>query len=360
MANIVRANINWTAKSLAQRIARGTVSLDNAVQRGFVWDDNRQSLLIHSMLTGYPIPVFFASKDGDKYDMLDGKQRATTICRFLNDEFKLKNIPEIEHEVTVEGAEGEEPTVETEILDLNGKKFSELPEDIQDAIKDYSFNIAYFDGITDDQISEMFCRLNNGKPLSSIELTRVKAKSLDTIKAIARHPIFSTALTEAAIKRYTDEDIIIKAWVLINDEIENPSFDTKTIRSLTAEADITDEQRTQLETAFTRILDTYNYIKDNTFDVKLGKKISKRIVTRTHLLSLVPFAIMSVEDGVSVERFAKWASEFYSGTRSASVDETYNANAGQGSAKPENIRRRNTALMNSYTAFFNGADLETA
>ena len=360
MANIVRANINWTAKSLAQRIARGTVSLDNAVQRGFVWDDNRQSLLIHSMLTGYTIPVFFASKDGDKYDMLDGKQRATTICRFLNDEFKLKNIPEIEHEVTVEGAGGEEPTVETEILDLNGKKFSELPEDIQDAIKDYSFNIAYFDGITDDQISEMFCRLNNGKPLSSIELTRVKAKSLDTIKAIARHPIFSTALTEAAIKRYTDEDIIIKAWVLINDEIENPSFDTKTIRNLTAEADITDEQRTQLETAFTRILDTYNYIKDNTFDVKLGKKISKRIVTRTHLLSLVPFAIMSVEDGVSVERFAKWASEFYSGTRSASVDETYNANAGQGSAKPENIRRRNTALMNSYTAFFNGADLESA
>ena len=128
----------------------------------------------------------------------------------------------------------------------------------------------------------------------------------------------------------------------------------------TAALNCTKRQKTQLETAFTRILDTYNYIKDNTFDVKLGKKISKRIVTRTHLLSLVPFAIMSVEDGVSVERFAKWASEFYSGTRSASIDETYNANAGQGSAKPENIRRRNTALMNSYTAFFNGADLETA
>lgn len=359
MANITRANINWTAKSLAQRIARGTVSLDNAVQRGFVWDDSRQSLLIHSMLTGYPIPVFFASKNDDKYDMLDGKQRATTICRFLNDEFKLKGIPEIEHEVVVE-ADSEEPTVEVEMLDLNGMKFSELPEDIQDAIKDYSFNIAYFDGITDDQISEMFCRLNNGKPLSAIELTRVKAKSLDTIRAIAKHEIFSTALTEAALKRYTDEDIIIKAWLLVNEDIEAPSFETKAVRSVIAEADITSEQREQIETAFTRILDTYNHIKETTFDVKLGKKIAKRVVTRTHLLSLVPFAIMSVEDGISVEQFAKWVSEFYSGSRSASIDDTYNANASQGSAKPENIKRRNTALMNSYTAFFNDIDHDVA
>ena len=354
---INRAKITWTAKSMAQRIAKGTLILDNAVQRGFVWDNDRQSLLIHSMLTGYPIPVFFASKDGDKYDLLDGKQRATTISLFLNDEFKLQNIPEIEHEIAVENSE--ETTVE--VLDLNGKKFSELPEDIQDTIKDYTFDIAYFDGITDDQISEMFCRLNNGKPLSAIELTRVKAKSLDTIRAIAKHPIFTTALTETALKRYTDEDIIIKSWLMINEDIENPSFETKYVRSMIETADITDEQRNNIETAYTRILDTYNHIKNTTFDAKIGKKIAKRIVTRTHLLSLIPFALMSIEDGYSVEQFAKFVSEFYNGSRSASIDDTYNANASQGSAKPDNIKRRNMALMSAYTAFFNPTnELETA
>ena len=201
-----RANINWTAKSLAKRIEKGEVTTENAVQRGFVWDNDKQSLLIHSMLTGYPIPPFFMSKNDNVYSLLDGKQRATTVKRFLNDEFALKNIPEIEHEVTTE-VDGESTTT-TEILDINGKKFSELPEDIQDTIKDYSFNMVYFDGITDDEVSEMFCRLNNGKPLSAIELTRVKTKALATIREIAQHPIFSTALTEAAIKKYTDEDII--------------------------------------------------------------------------------------------------------------------------------------------------------
>jgi len=32
----------------------------------------------------------------------------------------------------------------------------------------------------------MFFRLNNGKPLTAIELTRVKAKSLDKIKELGK------------------------------------------------------------------------------------------------------------------------------------------------------------------------------
>lgn len=351
-----RANINWTAKNLAKRIEKGEVTTENAVQRGFVWDIDKQSLLIHSMLTGYPIPPFFMSKNDNVYSLLDGKQRATTVKRFLNDEFALKNIPEIEHEVTTE-ADGESTTT-TEVLDINGKKFSELPEDIQDAIKDYSFNMVYFDGITDDEVSEMFCRLNNGKPLSAIELTRVKTKALATIREIAQHPIFSTALTEAAIKKYTDEDIIIKSWLLMNKT--DCSFETKAVRSIMADIDITDEERAELETAYSRILDAYNWIKVNTFDPKLANKIAKRIVTRTHLLSIVPFAVQSVEDNISVERFSKWLMEFYAGTRSASIDENYNDNARQGSGKPENIKRRNTALANSYNAFFFGDEAETA
>lgn len=352
-----KANINWTAKSLTKRIEKGEVTTENAVQRGFVWDNDKQSLLIHSMLTGYPIPSFFMSKNDNVYSLLDGKQRATTVKRFLNDEFALKNIPEIEHEVTTE-VDGESTTT-TEILDINGKKFSELPEDIQDTIKDYSFNIIYFDGITDDEVSEMFCRLNNGKPLSAIELTRVKAKAIATIREIAKHPIFSTALTEAAIKKYTDEDIIIKSWLLMN-KTTDCSFETKAVRAIMADIDITDEERAELETAYNRILDAYNWIKVNTFDPKLANKIAKRVVTRTHLLSIVPFAVQSVEDNIPVERFSKWLMEFYAGTRSASVDETYNDNARQGSGKPENIKRRNTALSNSYNAFFFGDEAETA
>lgn len=351
-----RANINWTAKSLAKRVEKGEVTTENAVQRGFVWDIDKQSLLIHSMLTGYPIPPFFMSKNDNVYSLLDGKQRATTVKRFLNDEFALKNIPEIEHEVTTE-VDGESTTT-TEILDINGKKFSELPEDIQDTIKDYSFNMVYFDGITDDEVSEMFCRLNNGKPLTTFEITRVKMKSLEAVHEIAKHEIFGAALTESAINKGIDAEVVIKSWLLMNEP--NCSFDRKSLNAVAPNIDITDEQKAELETAYTRILDSYNWIKVNTFDLKLANKIAKRIVTRTHLISIVPFAIQSVDDGVSVDKFAKWLMTFYGGTRHVSISDDYSSAARDNTGSNASIRCRNTALANSYNAFFFGDEAETA
>lgn len=47
-----RANINWNARQLAKMAQNGSIRFDNAVQRGYVWDDKRKSLLIHSMLIG--------------------------------------------------------------------------------------------------------------------------------------------------------------------------------------------------------------------------------------------------------------------------------------------------------------------
>ncbi len=48
-----RFNINWTVKALANQMERGKVNFDNAVQRNLVWDDEKKSLLIHSMIYGY-------------------------------------------------------------------------------------------------------------------------------------------------------------------------------------------------------------------------------------------------------------------------------------------------------------------
>ena len=68
---------------------------------------------------------------------------------------------------------------------------------------------------SDDEINEMFWRLNNGKPLSAIELTRVKAKSIDQIRALSKHDIFTSALSQKALNRYTNEDIVIKSWAAL-------------------------------------------------------------------------------------------------------------------------------------------------
>lgn len=47
---IKKANINWTAKQIVKMAEKGTINYDNAVQRGLCWDNERKSLLIHSII----------------------------------------------------------------------------------------------------------------------------------------------------------------------------------------------------------------------------------------------------------------------------------------------------------------------
>lgn len=336
-----KANIQWSAKQLTKSMEKGTINFDNSVQRGLVWDNERKSLLIHSMIENYPIPAFYASKDENGYSMLDGKQRSNAIADFINSKFSLTGVPEI---IT----ESEEST------DINGLTFAELSEELQDAIKDYSLTVYYFDGITEDEITEMFFRLNNGKPLTAIELTRVKAKSIDKIKELSKHDLFTSTLTEKAISKYTNEDIVIKSWALLN--TENPSFETKSIRPLVETADITEQQANDITVVYSRILQAYTDIKEA--GDKEALKIAKRVITRTHLLSLIPVVLKSINDNIGIEQFEEFIMEFFKGKKSASINEIYNTAAGSGSAKAENIKKRITAITEAYEGFFKKGKVE--
>jgi hypothetical protein len=330
-----KANINWTAKQLVKMTEKGTLNFNNSVQRGLVWDIERKSLLIHSMIEGFPIPAFFAAKNDNGYDMLDGKQRSDTIRGFINNEYKLTDIPEI-------SCEGEETT------DINGSMFTELSEELQDRIKDYSLTIYYFDGITEDEISEMFFRLNNGKPLTAIELTRVKAKSIEKIKEIGKHELFNSALTVKAINKYTNEDIVIKSWALLN--CDNPSFETKYIRPLIESAEITEQQEQDIKTVYSRILEVYTDIK--AVEDKESNKIAKRIITRTHLLSIVPVALLSIQNNINKDSFAEFVHYFFNGKKSASINDIYNIASGSHSASADNVKKRIDTIMRAYKDYF--------
>ncbi len=332
-----KSTISWTAKALVSKINKGEVVFDNAVQRGYVWDKDRKSLFIHTMLEEFPVPHFYAAKnEGKGYDMLDGKQRSNTVLSFINNEFELS---EATPETTLESGD---------VYELIGKRFNDLPEELQDRINDFLLNIYYFDDITDDEIVDMFFRLNNGKAMTAIELTRVKAICMQQINEIARHDIFKLALTAKALERYTNEDIVIKSWAMLN--IDNPSFETKDIRPLMESADITDEQIIELYDCYDRMLQTYEFIKKH--GGKGATKITKRMLTRTHFIALIPLCKQSITDSITIEAFADWITIFFSGEKSASVNDEYNDAATTGSAKRENVRKRNDIISAHYVEYF--------
>ena len=75
----------------------GKYEYSTVYQREKVWSEDKKSFLIDSILKNYPIPpVFFRMKiDPDtgitKYDVIDGKQRLTTIRDFVDGKI---NLPE--------------------------------------------------------------------------------------------------------------------------------------------------------------------------------------------------------------------------------------------------------------------------
>ena len=335
-----KANISWNARQLSKMIEKGSITFDVAIQRNLVWDDHRKSLLIHSMLTGYPIPPMYATKDSESknYSMLDGKQRSNAIYDFLKGKFTLTDIPEV---ILDDGTE----------VDINGKFFSGLDEDMQDALNNYSLTIYYFEDITEDEVSEMFYRLNFGKPLSSIELSRSKARDLKTIQSIGKHELFTTSLTEKAFAKYTHEDLVIKSYIMLTSN--NPSLDTKAVRPIMETAVFTDDNINLMNSVFDRILNTYKTIVADTSAEtgKISKRIAKRLITRTHMLSIMPIVKRSLDDNVSDEVFTLWVKNFFCGTKSVTKYEDYNARCTSGSGHTENIKVRLKVIKNDYEKF---------
>ena len=335
-----KANISWNARQLTKMIDKGSIVFDAAVQRGLVWDDERKSLLIHSMISGYPIPAMYATKDTEtkQLSMLDGKQRSNAIHDFISGKFKLIGVPEV---VLEDGTE----------IDINGMYFSGLNEDMQDIINNCSLTIYYYEDITDDEISEMFYRLNNGRALSSVELSRSRAKDLKTIQKIGKHELFTTSLTEKAFEKYTHEDLVIKSYIMLTSN--NPCLDTKVVRPTMETAEFTDDIINLLNSVYDRILNTYKLIiaDESPETGKISKRIAKRLITRTHMLSIMPIVKRSIDENVSDVVFANWVKNFFCGTKSATKYDEYNNRCASGSGHAENVKVRLKTIKKDYEKF---------
>lgn len=202
----------------------------------------------------------------------------------------------------------------------------------------------------------MYARLNNGKPQTAIELTRVKAKSLEKIKDIGKHEIFTSTLTEKAINKYTNEDIVIKSWAILNQD--TPNLETKSIRPLIETAEITDEQADNLKSVYDKVLEVYTALTAT--ESKQDNKVAKRLITRTHLISLVPIISKQINNqSWSTQQFTNWVRHFFSGKKSATINEDYNDAARSGSGKVDSIKKRLEVITEDFTKYVvNGQDIK--
>ena len=127
----------------------GKLTIQPEYQRNYLYADGggkREQSVIHSLLKGYPLGLVYFNKVGeDRFEVLDGQQRITSIGRFVTNKFAIMD-------------------------DCNPRNFDSLPADQQDRILKSKLLIYECEG-TETEIKQWFETINiAGVPLNQQEL----------------------------------------------------------------------------------------------------------------------------------------------------------------------------------------------
>lgn len=127
----------------------GKLTIQPEYQRNYIYADGggkREAAVIESLLKGYPLGLIYFNKVAkDKFEVLDGQQRITSIGRFVTNKFAIMD-------------------------NSNPKNFDSLPADQQAKIRNSKLLIYECDG-TETEIKQWFETVNiAGVPLNPQEL----------------------------------------------------------------------------------------------------------------------------------------------------------------------------------------------
>ena len=168
-----------TVHDVLRREQQGYFILDPDFQRAFVWEPERQSRLIESLLMRIPLPVFYLAENPDgRLVVVDGLQRLGTLKRFIaNEQPLLVDNPE-----------------------LRGKTFDTLSPKFQNRIEDAQLTLYIIDAKVPDRVRlDIFERVNSGRPLTRQQMRNAlyQGKATEFLKAAALTPEFKDATIDA-------------------------------------------------------------------------------------------------------------------------------------------------------------------
>jgi hypothetical protein len=163
-------------------------------QREEVWSDIKKRLLIDSILKGWHLPKFYFRKlDHSTFECIDGQQRMSAIFEFFDDELTFDDDLSRRY---------------------NATKYSELSDDLSDRFDDFEIEIEEIEEATEEDLEELFKRLQLGTPLNTAEkINAVMGQMRDFCHDIADRPFFGDKIA-LRDTRYSHFEIVVK-WAFI-------------------------------------------------------------------------------------------------------------------------------------------------
>jgi len=165
-----------TVHDIVRRIGQEAYVMEPDFQRAYVWNEDKQSKLIESVLLRIPLPVLYLAEDTKgKMIVVDGLQRLRTFERFVNNRFKLRL---------------------KEQKELNGKFFKGLSPKLQNRVEDCNLILYIIDSKVPERARlDIFDRVNSGEPLTRQQMRNSLYQGLGTkfLKEEAETDLFKEA-----------------------------------------------------------------------------------------------------------------------------------------------------------------------
>jgi uncharacterized protein with ParB-like and HNH nuclease domain len=163
LQKIVSYNVANTVEVLKLKVDNDEINLKPEFQRDFVWDINRASLFIDSLIIGLPIPSIFLgkSKEDENYIVIDGQQRLKSAYYYMTGKFISDETESIFSLRNLKGR------------DWNNLTYAELDDKYKKRIRNAVLNTTIIEDINSKPlvVHDLFHRLNTGgMPLTDQEI----------------------------------------------------------------------------------------------------------------------------------------------------------------------------------------------
>jgi hypothetical protein len=175
-------------------------------QREFVWEHERQSRFIESVMMGLPIPFLFFWEMGDgRLEIVDGSQRLRTLQEFVLGDLRLADLESL-------------PSV-------SNFRFADLPESRQRKIKNRSIRGIVLNEHADEQARfDMFERINTGSKVAEAPEVRRGALAgpfMALIIELAALPAFiALAPISEKLKKQREHEELVTRFFAYSDGLD--------------------------------------------------------------------------------------------------------------------------------------------